>query len=249
MSDRRHELETYFQTLGVCTIKPGFFDDPAFLAAETAAGDNGLLQLYAEYCLLAAVDQPYLDNARRIIQRLASFMSPLLVEEGRNGRCMPATLLISRFLELEGIWNFSVKGGVVVRFPVKSGLSPKEIEPLEVNVPGGTYAHYWVCAPPFAIVDLSITRQFYTPEEQQFLKRDLLEDHVSRETEQLFSGLEQLSEQFRKTFPATRVEHDGCSISYVPIQIGGPGESFVAMPEPVLRGFRGFDLYKHFKSS
>jgi len=248
MSARRDELEAAFRSIGVVRLEPGFFDEPAFLKEEENIKANGigLLDFYAEYCLETAVGEGYLENARAVVNKVKAFIGPLLAEENRDGRCMPATLLISRFLEVEGIWNFIVKGGVVVRFPTESKLAPKILEPEDGH--GGTFGHTWIVAPPFDVIDLTISRQFYSPKQLGIITDDVVQERVDIEIDTMFPSHQTLSETFKERFCPRRATINGCTISYVPYGIGGPNESFPNMGQPVLGGYTPFELYKRFKS-
>ena len=48
-------------------------------------------------------------------------------------RTILALLLVQRFLDAEGVWNFPQKGGVVVNFPPESKLVPRVLEPTDVG--------------------------------------------------------------------------------------------------------------------
>jgi hypothetical protein len=133
---------------------------------------------------LAAADDLDRESAEEHILRVTAFLSSLPAAEKGDGRCMPTTLLLQRFLDEEGIWNFPQKGGMVVQFPGESMLRPKLLPPQSVS--GGTYGHAWTVAPPFRVIDLTITRQFYTPAEQAYISGNLLAKHVAVETEHVF---------------------------------------------------------------
>ncbi|MGC2658348.1 MAG: hypothetical protein WA324_10375 [Bryobacteraceae bacterium] len=238
MNSRLRELQKVFIDLGVTRIVPGFYDDPAFIEAEQQLPE--LLDFYGEYCVLAAEEENRSETEERVV-RLVSFLSPLLAEEGRNGRCLPTTLLVQRFLDAEGVWNFPQKGGVVVSFPSKSVLPPKVFEPTDVRE--GTYGHAWNVAPPF-IIDLTIARQFYSSAEKRYISGNLLVSEVAAAPESAFSEFP--SDQIQSLFPPFTVALAQCSISYYPYGTGGPLERFAEMKEPVLDGLTPFNLHQRF---
>ena len=241
MTDRKSQLEAAFIRIGVTELKPGFYDDPAFMAAERI--NPSLLNEYAEYCLEISKDAAYLSRARGVVQRVVAFLYPLTVADNSAGQCMPTSLLVSRFLEAEGIWNFVVKGGVIVWFP---GLAPKVMEPQDAK--GGTYGHSWVVAPPFEIVDLTISRQHYAPDQQREIDGYLLSELAAPEDPYPFpQGEPEIT--IRSRFRPIKTELGYVSISYVPYGIGGPEESFETMRKPILRGLSPFELYKRFAES
>src|SRR5689334_517762 len=55
-------IEKHFQSLGISKLVPGFYDDPAFLAAERS--NPLLLEDYALYVNELQFSNDYLDRAR-----------------------------------------------------------------------------------------------------------------------------------------------------------------------------------------
>jgi hypothetical protein len=211
---------------------------------EAEKVNPSLLDDYAEYCILATTDDAYRESAEKGILRVTSFLSPLLAAEKSDGRCMPTTLLLQRFLDGEGIWNFPQKGGVVVQFPPESMLRPKLLQPQ--NATGGTYGHACTVAPPFRVVDLTIARQFYTPAEQGYISGDLMAKDVTAETEPVFRECGEPGEMIRSLFSPFTASLTPCTISYYPYGTGGPTETFAEMNNPILKSLRPLDLYQAF---
>jgi hypothetical protein len=171
-------------------------------------------------------------------------LSPLIAAQGRDGRCLPTTLLLQRFLDGEGVWNFPQKGGVVVRFPTESKLPPKIFEPLDGET--GTFGHAWNIAPPF-VIDLTIAKQFYTSAQETHISGFvLLVRNTATEAKPAFSEHGLPSARIRELFPPFSVRLDQCLISYYPYGTGGPVEKFSEVKEPLLNGLRPFDLYRIF---
>ena len=238
MKARLLSLQQSFKSIGISNFIPGFYDDPSFVKAEQQSPT--LLDSYAEYCVLAAAEESSTEIKKRIV-RLVSFLSPLIAAQRRNGRCLPTTLLVQRFLDAEGVWNFPQKGGVVVNFPSESKLVPKVLEPTDVG--GDTFGHAWNVAPPF-IIDLTIARQFYSSTEEAYISGNLLAEEVATAPISLFS--EHPSLTIQRLFPPFSVSLAQCSISYYPYGTGGPTESFAAMMEPMLDELTPFDLFQRF---
>lgn len=70
MSARLLQLQQAFRDIGVSSLVPGFYDDPAFVEAEQQFAT--LLDVYTEYCVLAAAEQSFMEIKNRIV-RLVSF--------------------------------------------------------------------------------------------------------------------------------------------------------------------------------
>jgi hypothetical protein len=75
MNARFGGLQSVFGKLGIVSLVPGFYDDPAFLEAERLMPT--LLDVYAEYCVLAAATEDQTKNEEKIL-RVVSFLSPLI---------------------------------------------------------------------------------------------------------------------------------------------------------------------------
>jgi hypothetical protein len=240
MTTRFDQLRQVFTDIGVSHLIPGFYDDPAFITAERQMPD--LLNLYAEYSLLAAPKENSEEIACKI-RRVISFLAPLVEAHGLDGKCMPTTLLLQRFLDKEGVWNFPQIGGAVVHFPQDSGLQEHSFEPTSCD--GGTYGHSWTIAPPF-IIDLTITKQFYSPEEQQHVQGFILT--TDRSTPPPTPFVAPPEEHIQREFPSFSVSLGTSTIAYYPYGIGGPTETFEAIQHPVLDGLAPYLLFQRFRS-
>jgi hypothetical protein len=101
-------LQRRFQSSGINTSTPGFYDAPGFRTAERA--DPSLLDEYAAFVRNRPVDAPYIQHARQAINDLATYISPLLERDGRQRMCAPTAMLLVRMLDGKGIWNYAVRG-------------------------------------------------------------------------------------------------------------------------------------------
>lgn len=101
------ELRNAFTQIGVNNLAPGFYDDPAFIQGERQLPT--LLDSYAEYCRLAAATENQASIEQKI-RGVVSFLSPLVAAHGLDGKCMPTTLLVQRFLDAEGHLELSSEG-------------------------------------------------------------------------------------------------------------------------------------------
>ena len=155
---------------------------------------------------------------------------------------MPTTLLIQRFLDAEGIWNFPQKGGVVVAFPANSKLPPKELYPTDSTQ--GTFGHTWNVAPPF-VIDLTISKQFYSDAEEVYIQGSVCAKEVSTAPKPPFS--ESPNAIMRRLFLPFCVQLAQCSVAYYPYGTGGPEESFAAATEPVLERLTPFALFERYR--
>jgi hypothetical protein len=162
----REQLEAKFRRLGIDFANPGFYDSAEFRAVEH--GDPTFLNSYAQYVQRLTLPPEYLERARTVVRNTAEFLYHELVADGRRGACVDISSAMLRFLERQGIWCHVVCGGLRVEFPAGSRIRPKWFYPLMRNNHTFT-GHAWIYAPPFRLVDLSVSLQPYPPEQQRYL--------------------------------------------------------------------------------
>jgi hypothetical protein len=151
--------------------RPGFYDEPAFIAAERR--DPRLLEVYAGHVDGLQFDDGYLRYARARVRATTAFLFERLWEDPRRGACVDVWLVLGRFLERQGVWNYGVRGAVAISFPPKSRLRPYHMR-RHGDVPG----HVWLCAPPLRIVDLTIALQEYSNDEARHLQKFIIEENA-----------------------------------------------------------------------
>lgn len=167
------------------TSRPGFYDEPAFIAAEKQ--DPRLLEAYAGYVEQLQLDDGYLAYARRRVRETAAFLVDRLWKDPRRGACVDVSLVLGRFLERQGVWNYGVRGAVAISFPPKSRLRPYHMR-RHGDVPG----HVWLRAPPFRIVDLTIALQDYSNGEERHLQKYVIEENAPAEAPQVADLLDDI---------------------------------------------------------
>ena len=150
------QLEETFTARGIDYSQPGFFDQPAFVQAEKK--DSRFLEKYALYVQKRQYSDSYLAHAEERTRAVAKFLHETLKNDGRMGACIDASLTVSRFLEKEGVWNCILHGATVVDVP---GLPPRFYWPIRHPSNRAKTGHMWICAPPFRVVDITISLQPY----------------------------------------------------------------------------------------
>lgn len=258
-------LEQLFSHHKIDSEKPGFYDDPAFIAAEK--NDPLFLENYARFVDTRAFSSEYLALAKVEIPLIASICHQELVADGRLGACIDIGMILSRILEREGFWNYQVKGSMTVKFPQTSGIGNRyfwSYDVLPLGQEGFAAAHSWIVAPPFTIVDVAIRQQPYKK------GRELLPDLVMSEIatgamvtiEDIFSPdfiafarAKQVParkmvqtfaphlRQFSQDFPATEVPFGEIRLVYIPVAIGAPDLPFENMNGSYFNGRLGIELY------
>jgi hypothetical protein len=243
-------LESDFHRRGIDTIAPGFYDHPAFLAAERE--DNAFLNRYARFVDVRPYEADYLRRASAEIPVLAETLHHILVQDGRKGACVDMSGAISRILDREGFWNYSVKGSLTITFPPGSSIEPRYFRSVDTgNFVAG---HAWVVAPPFLVLDVTLRQQPYKDKASEYIPDYVLateagtrpasvEDVYSPEA--LFPRgvhpaarkpslriLDPNIAQFTRVFPP-RVIHSGATtLDYIPVAIGMTEEDLEGLQYP-----------------
>jgi hypothetical protein len=164
------DLEREFVKSSIDFSSIGFYDDPSFLKIERAQPD--FLANYANYVNKRAYPPEYIQRAQIEIPFIAEILYRELVTDGRMGACVDASIALSRILEKEGFWNYIVKGSLTIEFPTKLGIANKHF--WSVDVLGErkiAAAHAWVIAPPFYVVDITVSQQPYQGSEKEHIPK------------------------------------------------------------------------------
>jgi hypothetical protein len=149
-------IEERLRQLGVETTRFGFYDQPAFLAAEQR--DGTFLEQYALWVQTRPRTDDYDARVRHIVPRLAELLADLFEREDMQRSCVHVSSMMPRILDRLGVWSFSLKGSMiaeVAREDLWRGQSLCDIP----DFPGAELGHAWVVAPPFVIVDGTIRLQ------------------------------------------------------------------------------------------
>lgn len=157
--DNFEQLQALFGEIGVDTSKPGFYDEPSFIAHEKE--NPQFLAQYGLYVATQPYPPEYLKSARQKIKELCKFLHTRLLQDGRVGACVDMSGSLGRMLDREGVWNVPVSGPVTVYFDPESKLQPYHFVSMTMRESDAVVPHAWVIAPPFKVVDLTIKLQDY----------------------------------------------------------------------------------------
>src|ERR1051325_826157 len=160
-------LTAIFARFNIDTRLPGFYDSPQFRAEE--ARNPQFLSLYNDFVVTRTYDAEYRDGVRDRVTKLAQFMSRELHADGRLGACVDASAVAMRILESEGLWCCMFKGGLRIDFPPATNLRAQFFFPLMRPDNPAVAGHAWLVAPPFSIVDLTLSGQPFRSDEQRRL--------------------------------------------------------------------------------
>lgn len=253
---------SHFKKNKIPFTSPGFYDHPNFFALEKKKPEY--LNNYARFVHSQKYDNAYLDRSRKIIQIVVQTIHAELVKSGRKGACVDASMVISRILEKEGIWNYAVKGALTIKFPAKAKIKPLYFWPYDLKT-GANVGHAWIYAPPFNVIDISIKQQPYSKGVTTHLPETVLETNLSKVAvdnvdilstevmvdlmrrgipeDQIVFGLMPQLKNFFKTFPANQVVHNKTTLKYTPCAItasDAPLEEITALD---LSGKTGYQIY------
>lgn len=156
-TNKRQALQAKYDELGIPTDRPGFYDHPNFQAQE--AIEKSLLDSYAAFVRSGEYDASYLESAIAAIQIAGEVLNNELARDGRLGACIDTAMVLSRILDRHGIWNYVVKGALVIKFPKGSGIPTLYLWPFDKGEFDA--AHAWVHAPPFEVIDIALRYQEY----------------------------------------------------------------------------------------
>lgn len=230
-------IDERLRQLGVDTTLFGFYDQPAFLAAEQH--DGTFLEQYALWVQTRPRTADYDARVRDIVPRLAELLADLFEREDMQHSCVHVSSMMSRILDRLGIWSFGLKGSMiaeVAREDLWRGQSICDIP----DFPGAELGHSWVVAPPFVIIDGTIRLQntagdpmnAFTPpivavEDAPLIKptvRDVVSAEVralhqqreGRLDSQLHHRLLPALKAFGSAFPSREVRFGDLALRYVP---------------------------------
>lgn len=227
---RRGQLVRRFEQLGIDVSAPGFYDDPRFLTEERR--DRCFLEAYAEWVTHRERSPDYDAHVRDVLTKIAPIISERMDRHQWFGSCIAITGMLTRMLDRLGVWNTVMKGSVAIRTP--DGASRHFAIVDEYEGRGYETGHYWLIAPPFDIVDLTLYHQRWRPGDGAFqavapklVLADRTEIVKARADDVIAPALlrsgtdaemhRALPDQtrFGAIFPARKVDQDGLEIRYV----------------------------------
>ena len=150
------QLEQKFAALGLDTSKLEFYNAPGFLNEERCHPE--LLWDYEEFVIKRKYPPEYEARARQAIPKILDHLFNELVRDGRLGACLDVCLSACKILERYGFWNIVQTGSFTSVLP---DAPTRKIRYWPEFAPQGSKAsvgHAWLIAPPFKLIDLTLTR-------------------------------------------------------------------------------------------
>ncbi len=161
---KRQELRQRFDRLGIDVSAPGFYDDPRFIAEERR--DSRMLETYGEWVIHRERSEQYDAKVRAVLERLAPLVTARLDRHNWYGSCIAVTGMVTKMLDRLGVWNTVARGSVAIR--TVDGRSRHFATVDESEGTGVETGHYWLIAPPFRIIDLTLHHQRWRRGDEAF---------------------------------------------------------------------------------
>jgi hypothetical protein len=257
------ELCRLFSDLGISIDAPGFYDDPAFVAIERE--NPKLLEAYGAFVKARPLDDGYVLRVRQIVNIVSPVLHKELVLDGRIGACIDLSMVLSRILENEGVWNYMVMGALTIEYPKSSGYDNSYLWPIDVS--NAKTGHSWVCVPPYPVIDLTIHQQPFKGTRQRYIPDFILTDSCESVNPSIFDicspdVLEQLYKEgypiedetlfkikphlkdFFRSFPSTLVNCNATIFRYIPCAISASDAPLKEITSLKLRGKTGYEIYQ-----
>lgn len=233
-------IDERLRQLGIATTRFGFYDQPAFLAAEQR--DGTFLEQYALWVTTRPRTADYDARVRGVVPRLAELLADLFEREDMQRSCVHVSSMLHRILDRLGVWSFGLKGSMIAEVASEDLWRAQPMCDIP-DFPGAELGHAWVVAPPFVIVDATIRLQnpagdpmnAFTPPivavEDAPLIKPTVEDVVSAELRsrhqrnegrldsQLHHRLVPQLKAFGSSFPSREVRFGDLALRYVPAAV------------------------------
>jgi len=262
------EITKDFVLRGISTDVPRFYDHPNFIAAELE-NPNYLLNS-AFYVASQPYSEQYLAQAETIIRKVSRLLYEHLKKSKQQRVCIDISGILARILEKHGVWCAQIGGSCKIEFPPSFHQ-----EALKFDVGRElTAGHSWLFAPPFNIVDITISEQGQSTKIKKYLPKLILKKGGSNSTVEiediidpsiLFSiqnsgiprnrilqtlGLENM-EAVQRFFPVKVVETSkGVRFKFCPVKILASIEPLERLNAMKFKGKTAHELYKkHFEKN
>lgn len=169
---RQFQIESLFSTLEIDIAHPEFYNLPRFREEESR--NPKLLWEYADYVISRSYSEEYVARAVYAVPKIIEFLFHALVQDGRLGACLDASLTASKILERYGFWNVIQTGSLTVNVPGAAQRKVRHWAELRLPNNPAKVGHAWLVVPPFKIVDFTASRQQENEDLQSLLSPFIL---------------------------------------------------------------------------
>lgn len=257
-----NEVESDFIRRGIDVTTPGFYDDPNFMDFEKIYPEY--LNNYARFVQTREYTTEYLSKAEKEIPFISKLLSNELIKDGRLGACIDTSMVLSRILEIEGYWNYLVKGALTLNFSPDLGISDKHFWPVDIT--SSSAGHAWITAPPFGVIDVTLRQQPYYEGEEEYIPEYIIEKPTvpaTVKTEDIFSDEARhyyskkyngkSDELIRLELPHVEkaigvfqpylIDREFLEMKYITVAISASDGSLSEMKNLYLNGLSGYEIY------
>jgi hypothetical protein len=173
---RQSELEAMFRQRSIDYSDPEFYNLPSFIEAEQS--DPKMLWEYADYVRTRLYSKRYVDKAREIVPLIVDFLYHQLIEDGRLGACLDMSLSASKIFEQLGYWCSIQVGSLTLEIPTAPNRKIRHWADFMISESPAKVGHAWLIVPPFAHIDITITRQKENDDLVAFIPSYVIVDKV-----------------------------------------------------------------------
>lgn len=163
-------LKSEFKSNSIDFSYPGFYDQPNFMKMEKRNAEY--LVNYASFIEKSNYNTNYSQIARKKIDVISGILFNELKNDGRKGACIDLSMVLSRILEKESLWNYMVCGTLTIIYPNNSGINNTYF--WDMDITNAKAGHVWVIAPPFRVIDLTLKIQDYPQPNNKYIPNYIL---------------------------------------------------------------------------
>lgn len=253
---------TNLSLLGINTETPGFYDDPIFIKFEKQ--NPYFLNEYNYFVTDKQYDTNYLSQAKHKINTIIKILFDELKKTNRKGACIDISTILMKILEKENIWCCQFGGCLTQKFPKKTGIQTNYFYLID-NSRSFSTPHAWIYAPPYKVIDLSISLQAYTQNEEKYLPPYVVEGTVTAgtitakdivnpkyanlynatEDDILFGFMQHKPEmqEFVMKYSPFKIDYKNVSLNYIPVGAGAGSSELENITSINFSGMTPYELY------
>lgn len=250
------KLRMMFDKMGIDYSMPGFYNDINFITEERK--NPKFLETYAQYINNMKFTNEYIEKAEFITCKIAKILVAELKKSNQKGRCIDMSLIFSKMLEKENIWNYAIRGALAIEGKKESYLDNIDAYFFFHDVPQAS-GHTWLFVPPFFVVDITLKYQQYANEQTKLINC-LPEINMTKEVDYCSINIShiyspeflsmyncfQLPEDlkiFNDIFKPFKIKNNNYFLSYYPCGITASDGSLEENKSISLNGLNALDVY------
>ena len=251
------ELQTMFYCKNIDISLPGFYNDINFLFEERK--NSKFLEMYAQYVNNIKFTNEYIKKAEFITYKIAKILSTELKKSNQKGRCIDISLIFSKMLEKERIWNYTVRGALAIEGKCDTCLDNTSAYFFFHDI-YQTSGHTWLYIPPFFVVDITLKYQLYSTNQSKLIEF-LPEINIEKEVDYCNTNISHIYspelrfisniscippdlQVFQNTFKPFKVNQDKYTLFYYPCGITASDGSLEENTSIQLNGLSAIDIYE-----